>query len=55
VKVQVTVRIEKFLYTLYGGPSMPVLHKYGGPPVTALEKVSSARMEMTVLPPEEIA
>ena len=41
VKVQVTVQIVKFLYTLYGGPSMPVLHKYGGPPVTALEKVSS--------------
>lgn len=55
VKVRVSVRIEKFLYTLYGAPPFPVLTKYGGPPVTALEKVSSARMEMTVLPPEEIA
>ena len=53
-KIQVTVQIVAFLYTLYGGPSMPVLTKYGGPPVTALEKVSSARMEMTVLSPEEI-
>ena len=55
VKVQVTVQIVKFLYTLYGGPSMPVLHKYGGPSITALEKVSSARLEMTVLPPEEMS
>jgi len=54
-KVQVTVQIVAFLYSLYGAPSLPVLMKYGGPPVTALEKTSSESMEMTVLPPEEIA
>ncbi|MBQ3340883.1 MAG: hypothetical protein IJG84_03225 [Kiritimatiellae bacterium] len=49
-----TVQIVSFLYTLYGGPPSPVLTKYGGPPVVSLEKASSRRAEMTVLPPERL-
>jgi len=53
-KARKTLEIVDMLYTLYGGPQMPVVTKYGGPPIMALEKVSTDSMEMVVLPLETV-
>ncbi|MBO7684493.1 MAG: hypothetical protein J6T51_07200 [Kiritimatiellae bacterium] len=54
VTAQASVQVVSVLYTLYGGPPSPILAKYGGPLAVPLEKASSRRAEMTVLPPERL-
>ena len=49
-----TIQVVAMLYTLYGGPSFPVLVKYGGPPAASLKKSSSGRVETTALPSETL-